>query len=94
MTASHPVTTGTINGTPIVANLLNKGVGAHPWDVVRVSLSANYVTANPPGYPARPPAGQAASKLGQLGTVSLGTTLQMFAHEAAAVVAAGGGSYV
>lgn len=93
MTQTHPVQLGTISGTPVTADLLNKGNGTHPWDLVNVHLTSNYVTANPPGYPNRPPAGQAASKLGPLGTVTSGTTRAFFAHEAAAIVGAGGGSY-
>jgi hypothetical protein len=93
MAQTHPVTTGTISGTPVVTDLLAKGNGANPWDQVKVHLSANYVTAAPPGYPNRPPAGQAASKLGPSGTLASGVTVTLFSHEAAAVVAAGGGSY-
>jgi hypothetical protein len=92
-TQTHPVTLGTVSGTPIVADLKSPGVGTHPWDLISVHMSTNYVTANPPGYPARPPAGQAASKLGQLGTVQSGTTLKLFAHEAAALVAASAATY-
>lgn len=91
--ATHPVTLGTISGTPVVADLLLRGHGTAPWDIVKVLLSANYVTASPPGYPIRPPCGQAAGKLGPPGTLLSGATVQLHSHEAAAVVAAGGGSY-
>jgi hypothetical protein len=33
MTAKHPVVLGTIGGTPISADLLNRGTASHPWDV-------------------------------------------------------------
>ena len=91
--ATHPVTLGTIGGTPIVADLLNKGNGTHPWDQVKVHLSSNYATQSPAGYPPRPPAGQAAKLLGPSGTLLSGATVTLFAHEAAAVVAASGGTY-
>lgn len=93
MSNSHPVTLGTVSGTPVVADLKTQGSGTHPWDIVSVHLSANYVTVNPPGYPSRPPAGQAAKLLGQSGTLLSGATVKLFAHEAAALVAAGAGAY-
>ena len=88
MTTTHPLTLGTVAGVPIVADLLAKGNGVHPWDIVKVHLNANYVMANPPGFPNRPPPGQDAKKLGPLGTVVSGTTLSLHSHEAAALVAA------
>jgi hypothetical protein len=93
MTAAHPITLGTIGGTRITADLLNKGTAAHSWDVQKVRLTSSYTTVNPPGYPNRPPAGQAAKFLGPLGTLPAGATRAFHAHEAAAIVAAGGGTY-
>lgn len=98
MTAKKPsltLTLGTVSGVALVADLhAQLNAGESPWDIKKVQLSANYVMANPPGYPNRPPAGQVASKFGQLGTVLSGTQLQLHAHEAAALVAAGAATYV
>jgi hypothetical protein len=92
---SHPVQTGTIGGTPIIPNLLDKGAGAHPWDLKKVQLSANYARVHPAGMPHMPPAGvEVKSRIASTGTITSGTIVPLFAHEAAAIVAAGGGSYV
>lgn len=94
MSQTHPVTTGTVSGTPIVADLLAKGHGANPWDIVKVTLSANYVRSPPAGFPELPPPGQEVKKrTTAMSTLSSGTTFSFHSHEAAALVAAGAGSY-
>ncbi len=57
----------------------------------QVSLTAAYTMLEPPGFPARPPAGVAFGKIETPGTFSSGTTISVFDFEAAAIVAAGGG---
>lgn len=89
MTQSNPQTLGTVNGIPIVAEF---GGGLSPEGLARVTLSANYVMANLPGYPVRPPAdGEASKRLWP--TVPSGTTCNFLKPEAAALVAAGAASY-
>ena len=87
---------GSAGATPIIADLHDKGAGAHPWDVVRVQLSATYTPIQPPGYPEVPPAGAAvaAQRRRAGGAISSGTTLSLYAHEASALVSAGKASYV
>ncbi|WP_371423286.1 hypothetical protein [Tardiphaga sp.] len=89
MSTSNPQQLGTVNGVPIVAEL---GGGLSPEGLARVTLSANYVMANPPGYPTRPPAdGEYSKRLWP--TVPSGTTCNFLKPEAAALVAAGAAIY-
>jgi hypothetical protein len=87
------VVTGTVNSAPINVDVAN-GIGS---DVaVYVTLSANYVLANPrpPGFPFRP--GMTVTDAGDLDyplTISSGTRIQVLAAEAAALVGAGAASY-
>jgi hypothetical protein len=82
MTTSNPQTLGAVNGTPIVADL---GLGLGTDVLVSVTLSANYVMANLPGFPVRPPSnGEVRSRL--FPTVPSGTTCKFLKPEAAALV--------
>lgn len=90
----HPVQTGVVGATPIIPDLLSPGAATWPWDIKKVTLSANYVRSAPPGFPELPPAGQAVkSRTVASSTLTSGQTYSFFAHEAAALVAAGAGSY-
>lgn len=88
MTVSNPQTLGTVNGTPIVAEL---GGGLGTDVLVRVTLSANYVMVAPPGFPSRPPAGTSTPFFPH--TVLSGATVSFLKPEAAALVAAGAAVY-
>ena len=77
---------GTVNGTPIQADVTVLG------DTIAVLLSADYVLADPrpPGFPFRPEWTGAAPPLGDAArTVPNGTTLHVLNCEAAALIAAG-----
>jgi hypothetical protein len=90
----HTVQTGTVGGTPIVPDLLSPGAATWPWDIKKVTLSSNYVRASPAGFPELPPAGTMVKGHAVASSTLLsGTTYSFFAHEAAALVAAGAGSY-
>jgi hypothetical protein len=89
MTTSNPQTLGAVNGTPIVADL---GLGLGTDVLARVTLSADYVMTNPPGFPLRPPADSEISKR-LFPTVPNGTTCKFLKPEAAALVAAGAAVY-
>jgi hypothetical protein len=71
---SNPITTGTVSGTPVVAEFGNFPTG-HDVPLKYVTLSANYLQAFPPGYPARPPAGNPTTWPSN--TVPNGTRLQL-----------------
>jgi hypothetical protein len=89
MTTSNPQTLGTVNGTPIVADL---GLGLGTDVLARVTLSADYIMVSPPGFPVRPPAdGEVSKRLWPI--VPNGTTCKFLKPEAAALVAAGAAVY-
>lgn len=81
---------GTIGATPIVSSLDASGLASTRY----VTLSGSYARTVPPGYP-EPSAGSLAgkSKTATPQTISSGSRVLFFAHEAAAIVAAGGGAY-
>lgn len=85
---SHPIKTGAVGGTPIVAELKDG------WAIVTVLLSANYDRVHPAGFPTLPPCGGEASKVFTTGTLQSGVTRKFFQHEANALVAAGAGTIV
>jgi hypothetical protein len=62
--------------------------------IVYVTLSANYARKTPGGYPVPPYPGLVASSLtASPQTIPSGTRLELFADEAAALVAAGAAAY-
>ncbi len=89
MTWSNPQTLGSVNGTPIIADI---GPGLGTDVLARVTLSADYVMVRPPGFPTRPPAGGDVGKR-PFPTIPSGTTCQFLKPEAAALVAAGAAIY-
>lgn len=89
MTTRNPQTLGTVNGTPIVADL---GGGLGSSALVGVTLSATYVMSNLPGFPIRPPADGEVSKR-HFPSVPSGTTCKFLKPEADALVAAGAATY-
>jgi hypothetical protein len=81
------VTVGYIGAgaTEIVADVIQSG-----WmPIVNIRLLTDYEAIDPPGFPARPPAGAANSWYPQ--TILSGTTHEFFACEANALIAAGAG---
>jgi len=87
VTSSNPQTLGTVNGSPVVAEL---GGGLSPNELVTVTIGANaYVMNALPGYPQRPPAGAAAGPSTPPWTISSGATVQFLKPEADALIAAG-----
>lgn len=94
--ANNPsyVTTGTVLGSTAVQVDVANGIGS---DVaVAVTLSSNYVLANPrpPGFPFKPSfTGTDALDLDYPRTVSSGTRIFVLACEATALVNAGAASY-
>ena len=88
-TKPHPVTHGTINGTPIVSEVDVDGLSSKLY----VTLSASYVRVVPLGYPDPNAGAEAAKNVTRTGnTHNSGTRLLLFKHEALAIVAAGGGA--
>ncbi|ERR1700733_686484 len=81
---SNPITVGTYGGTPVVAQL---GDGLYPDRTVSMTLNANYILAFPPGYPARPPAGNPPAYANN--TILSGTTVSFLKPEADALIALG-----
>jgi hypothetical protein len=89
MTWSNPQTLGSVNGTPIIADI---GGGLGSDVLARVTLSADYIMVRPPGFPVRPPSdGEVSKRL--FPTVPNGTTCKFLKPEAAALVAAGAAVY-
>ena len=89
------VTIGSVNGSPIVTDTHDNGVGTHPFDQITVRLSAAYTRAIVPGTPEVPPPGQEVKKrIASGGPIASNTTLTLHAHEASALVAAGAAVYV
>jgi hypothetical protein len=81
---SLPIVYGTVSGSPI-AGFVNAGT----WQLVYVTLSANYARNPPGGYPVPPyPGPVTASLTATAQTIASGTRLELFADEAAALVAA------
>ncbi len=92
MTApSLPVRIGIVGITPIVVDI-GAGVRGAPQELVAITLSADYVMENPPGYPARPNVGGSIPSYPH--TLASGGTYRLLQPEAAALVAAGAASYV
>lgn len=92
MSETRPLTVGTINGgaTPILADVTSIG-SAVP---VRITLTSNYATLRPPGYPSRPAlTGVDAADLDSPRVIASGTTLALLKPEADALVAAGAATY-
>jgi hypothetical protein len=58
---------------------------------LEIVLTHDYVMLNPPGLPARPPAGGAAILI-EVGTFAAGGTISVFDFEGNAIIAAGGGA--
>ena len=83
----NKVTTGTIAGTPLLVDTKGHDIGGDPWRLVKVTLTADYVAINPPGYPDRPPIGLPTKWAP--GTVHSGTTRYFHACEAQALINAG-----
>ncbi len=81
---------GISNGTTISVDVTTR---AHV--ATKVALTASYTTLDPPGYVSRPSmTGTAAALLDYPKTIASGTTITVLALEAAAIVAAGGGTLV
>ncbi|MFI5011751.1 MAG: hypothetical protein ACHQAY_05340 [Hyphomicrobiales bacterium] len=78
---------GMVGSTPII---VSSGASLGPAGTVKVTLSADYVELDPPGWPTRPYAGQPVSCPR---TVSNGSTIELLRPEADALVAAGAASY-
>jgi hypothetical protein len=90
--APHNATTGTI--PPSTAIVVDMYVLASAT-AVKVQLTQPYSTTRPPGYPSRPSmTGAAHHSVDYPQTIASGTTLALLPVEAAALVAAGGASYV
>jgi hypothetical protein len=86
---SLPITYGTVSGSPI-AGYANAGT----WQLVYVTLSANYARKPPGDYPVPPYPGPVTASLTAFPqTIPNGTRLQLFADEAAALVTAGAAAY-
>ena len=81
---------GQIGATPISSTFDASGFATTRF----VTLSGNYARLIPPGYP-EPNCGCEVSKrlTATPQTIPNGSRVQFFAHEAAAIVAAGGGAY-
>lgn len=87
------VQTGTINNgaTPIQADV---SAGLSPAAAVYVTLSTNYATLCPPGWPQRPQfTGAGAQGVDSPETILSGTRILLLAPEANALVLAGAASY-
>jgi len=83
---------GSINGgaTPIMADLVSLGSDV----AVRVTLSTAYKLERPIGYPFRPGlTGVDAAEIGDVRTISTGTTIALLKAEADALVLAGAATY-
>jgi len=88
--SARQVETGTVGGSPIYADVTSIGSAV----AVAVVLGADYAMLDPLGFPFRASfTGAAAGNLQYPRTVPSGTTLQVLACEAAALVAAGAASY-
>jgi hypothetical protein len=88
---SNPQRLGTVNGTPLVADVAYLAANE---PLVRVTLSVDYVMTDPGGYPERPPAGNASHvNKGLPRTIPAGTVESFLKPEAAALVAAGAAAY-
>lgn len=85
---SIPVTHGTANATTIVSDTNSAALAATRY----VTLSASYARVIPPAYP-EPNAGAPSSLTRTAQTIANGARVLFFAGEAAALVAAGAGSY-
>jgi len=90
--ANRNTQVGSAGGTVINVDLrpINHAVSK------KVTLSANYTTAYPPGYPSPPDMTGAEVKAGKLNypkTINSGTTIALLGAEADALVAAGKASY-
>ena len=88
--AATTMTHGQIGATPIVSTFDASGFVSTRF----VTLSGNYARLIPPGYP-EPNCGCEVSKrlTATPQTIPSGARVQFFVHEAAAIVAAGGGAY-
>lgn len=89
---SNPQKLGTVNGSPVIAEL-GGGLCANE-NLVRVTLTADYTMLDPGGFPERPPAGTSSYiNKGLPRTLTSGTTVSFLKPEAAALVAAGAAVY-
>jgi hypothetical protein len=80
---------GNANGVPIIAS-----VNAGSWNLVYVTLSYNYSRSPPGDAPVPPyPGPVSGSPLASPSTIAANTRLQLFAGEAASLVAAGAAVY-
>ena len=85
---TNTVTHGVINATPVTSNVDADGLSSTQY----VTLSANYARAIPPGYPdPNPGVAAGTAKTSNAQTIGTGARVKFFKHEAAAIVAAGGG---
>jgi hypothetical protein len=84
------LTHGTVGGTPIVSTFDASGLASTRY----VTLGSNYARVIAPGYP-EPNAGSEHGKSATASpkTILAGARVLFFAHEAAALVAAGAGAY-
>lgn len=85
------VRVGTVGGNPILVDVGSNGVSGGAADLVAVTLSADYVMENPPGYPFRPNVGGATPFYPR--TLPSGGTYRLLKPEAAALVTAGAAAY-
>ena len=86
MSTSNPIRPGHVGGTPIIADFGGWG-GPFDGPVTSVMLSADYVLEYPNGYFGRPNGGN--YKNWPNSTIPSGTTVELFAPEAAALVTGG-----
>ena len=87
--SSLPIAWGTVGAAPI-AGFVNPS----SWGLRFVTLSAAYMRNPPPGHPRPPFSGSASSSATAFAqTIPSGTRIQVFADEAAALVAAGAAAY-
>ncbi len=86
---SLPITYGAVGDSPIAGY-----TNAAAWDLIFVTLSADYARDPPAGYPTPPFPGPVTASLTAFAqTIPNGTRLQLFADEAAALVTAGAAAY-
>ncbi len=88
--STNQVSHGVAGVTPISSTMDASSLSSTRY----VTLSANYARVIPPGYPEPNPGAPAANNATRSPkTILSGSRVLLFAHEAAAIVAAGAGAY-
>ncbi|OQP84198.1 hypothetical protein BTR14_20565 [Rhizobium rhizosphaerae] len=82
---------GTVNGTPVVADI-SQGISGGSPILTRVTLTADYRLEWVPGWPDRPNVGGEVAK--RRAVLPTGSTFDFLLPEAAALVAAGAAVFV